>query len=62
MLCYHRDNDDDYHGVRRANTAQALARWWRLGASHEALEMPHWEMWPAWPSDSSSIKFNLIFF
>jgi hypothetical protein len=37
-LCIHRDDDDDDNGVRRANTAQALARWRRLGASHEATD------------------------
>jgi hypothetical protein len=31
------DNHDD-HGVRRANTAQALACWRRLGALHEAIK------------------------
>jgi hypothetical protein len=35
------DNDDDDHGVRRADTAQALARWRRLGASHEATDTLH---------------------
>ncbi len=34
-------DDDDNHGVRRADTAQALARWWRFGASHEAINMLH---------------------
>ena len=44
MLCFcHDDNDDDY-GVRRANTARALARWRRLGASHEATDTLHREM------------------
>jgi hypothetical protein len=38
VLCvvFSLDDDDDNHGVRRANTVQALARWQRLGASHEA--------------------------
>ena len=29
------DDDDDDHDIRRADTGQALARWQRLGASHE---------------------------
>ena len=32
------DDDDDEHVVRRADTARALARWRRLGASHEATD------------------------
>jgi hypothetical protein len=31
-------DDDDDHGVRWADTAQALARWRLLGASHEATD------------------------
>jgi len=30
------DGDGDDHGVRRADTAQAHARWWHIVASHEA--------------------------
>ena len=41
VLCIRRDDDDDDHGVRQANTARALARWRRLGASHEATETLH---------------------
>ena len=39
MFLLHFDNED--HGVRLANTARALARWRRLGASHEATETLH---------------------
>ena len=38
------DDDDDDHGVRWADTARALARWQRLGASHEATDTLHREM------------------
>jgi hypothetical protein len=38
------NGDGDDHGVRRANTARALARWRRLGASHEATDTLHWLM------------------
>jgi hypothetical protein len=41
VLCFRHDDDDDDHGVRRANTARALARWRRLGALHEATDMLH---------------------
>jgi hypothetical protein len=42
VLCFrHDDNDDDDHGVRRADTVQALARWRRLGALHEATDKLH---------------------
>jgi hypothetical protein len=34
-------NDDDDHGVRRTDTARALARLRRLGASHEATDAFH---------------------
>ncbi len=44
MLCFSHDDDDDDHGVRRANTARALARWRRLGTLHEATNMLHWAM------------------
>ncbi len=44
MLCFCQDDDENDHGVHLANTAQALARWRHLGASHEATEMLHWEM------------------
>jgi hypothetical protein len=46
VLCFRHDDDDDNdHGVCQANTAQALARWRRLGASHEATNMLHRAMW-----------------
>jgi hypothetical protein len=41
VLCFRHDDNDDDHGVRRANTARALARWWHLGASHEATDTLH---------------------
>ena len=47
VLCFCRDDDDDDHGIRRADTARALARWRLLGASHEATETLHRAMWLA---------------
>ena len=44
MFCVFIRRRIDDHGVRRANTARALARWRRLGASHEATETLHWVM------------------
>jgi hypothetical protein len=44
VLCFRHDDDDDDHGIRRANTARALARWRRLGALHEATNALHWAM------------------
>ena len=44
VLCICCDDDDDDHGVRQANTAQALARWWHLGALHEATDTLHRSM------------------
>ena len=38
MCCVFRDDDDNDRGVRRADTARALARWRHLGASHEATD------------------------
>ena len=38
------DDDDNDHGVRRADTERALAWWRRLGASHEATNTLHREM------------------
>jgi len=36
----HNGNEDgDDHGVRRAYTARALARWQHIAASHEATNM-----------------------
>ena len=43
MLCFDHGNGND-HGVRRANTARALARWRRLGAFHEATDALHQAM------------------
>ncbi len=43
-MCIRRDDNDDNHGVRWANLAQALARWRHLGASHEATNTLHWAM------------------
>ena len=40
VLCFFLGHVDD-HGVRRADTARALAWWRRLGASHEATETLH---------------------
>ena len=39
-MFFFRDRVDD-HGVRRADTARALAWWRRSGASHEATETLH---------------------
>ena len=39
----HNDNGKN-HGIRRAATAQALAWWQRLGASHEATDTLHQAM------------------
>ena len=53
MLCFflcvlsHDGNGDD-HGVRRAETARALARWLHIGASHEATYTLHWAMCHLW--------------
>jgi hypothetical protein len=43
VLCFRHDDDDDDDddGIRRANMAQALARWRRLGASHKATDALH---------------------
>ena len=32
------DGDGDDHGVRRADTARAHARWWHIVALHEATD------------------------
>jgi hypothetical protein len=42
FLSYNDNNDD--HGIRQANTTQALIRWQCLGASHEATDKLHWAM------------------
>ena len=43
MFCvvFSHDGDDDDHGVRRADTARAHARWRHLVASHEATDALH---------------------
>jgi hypothetical protein len=38
LCCVSHNGDGDDHGVRRDNTAQALARWRYLVASHEATD------------------------
>ena len=40
MFCvvFSHDGNGDDHGVRRADTARALARWRHLVASHEATD------------------------
>jgi hypothetical protein len=41
-LCvFSHDGDGDDHGVRRADTAQAHARWQRIVALHEATDTIH---------------------
>jgi hypothetical protein len=35
------DGDGDDHGVRRADTARAYARWQHIVALHEATDMLH---------------------
>jgi hypothetical protein len=43
VLCvFSHDGDDDDHGVPRADTAQAHARWQHIVASHEATDTLHW--------------------
>jgi hypothetical protein len=37
-------NEDDDHGIRRANMVQALAQFWCLWASHEATDMLYQSM------------------
>ena len=34
----------DDHGVRRGNTGQIIAQWWRPVASRVALDLPNWVM------------------
>ena len=38
------NGDSDDHGIRRADTARAHARWWHIVALHEATDMLHWAM------------------
>jgi len=48
VLCvFSQDGDGDDHGVRRADTARAHARWQHIVASHEANDTLHWAMWLA---------------
>ena len=42
MFSHNGDGDD--HGVRRADTARAHARWQHIVASHEATDTLHWAM------------------
>jgi hypothetical protein len=44
LCCVSHNGDDDDHGVRRADTAQAQARWRYLVASHEATDTLYWSM------------------
>jgi hypothetical protein len=41
LCCVSHNGDGDDHGVRRADTAQAHARWCYLVASHEATDTLH---------------------
>jgi len=41
LCCVSHDGDGDDHGVRRADTARAHARWWHIVASHEATDTLH---------------------
>ncbi len=38
------DGDGNDHGVRRADTARAHARWQHIVASHEATDTLYWAM------------------
>jgi hypothetical protein len=56
------DNDDD-HGVRQADTAQALIWWRHLGASHEATNMFHRVMCLApYPPGGMVVSLSMHFF
>ena len=44
LCCVSHNGDGDDHGVRRADTAQAHARWRYLVASHEATDTLHRSM------------------
>ena len=46
MFCvvFHTTVKGDDHGVRRADTARAHARWRNLVASHEATTTLYWDM------------------
>ncbi len=43
MFCvvFSHDGDGDDHGVRRADTTRAHARWQHIVASHEAIDTLH---------------------
>jgi len=38
LCCVSHNGDGNDNGVRRADTAQAHARWWHVVASHEATD------------------------
>jgi len=44
LCCVSHNGDGDDHGIRRADTAQAHARWQNLVASHEATDALYWSM------------------
>jgi hypothetical protein len=44
LCCVSHDGNGDDHGVSRADTAQAHARWWHIVASHEATNTLHQAM------------------
>ena len=44
MFSHDGDGNSDDHGVRRADTAQAHARWQHIVASHEATDTLHLAM------------------
>ena len=39
LCCVSHNCDGDDHGIRRADTERAHARWWHIVASHEATNM-----------------------
>jgi hypothetical protein len=47
LCCVSHNDDGDEHGVRRADTARALARWRYLVALHEATDTLYWSMYLA---------------
>ncbi len=44
LCCVSHNGDGDDHGVCRADTARAHARWWHIVALHEATDTLHWAM------------------
>ncbi len=44
LCCVSHNGNGDDHGVRRADTARAHARWQHIVASHEATDMLHRSM------------------